>query len=97
MDGWLKGLIATACVVVIAIGGYFAVSEYRKSTAEAARKERLDGARKELFDLANAQPNEEEKVREFCKNLKVRIATDLQNNEMAPVLMRNCRAFGYTF
>ncbi|PSH68623.1 hypothetical protein CU102_12755 [Phyllobacterium brassicacearum] len=34
MDGWLKGLIAVACVVVIAGGGYYTWSEY------SAKKER---------------------------------------------------------
>jgi len=28
MDGWLKALIAAACVVIIAIGGYMAAMEY---------------------------------------------------------------------
>jgi len=28
MDGWLKGLVATACVVVIAGGAYYAWSEF---------------------------------------------------------------------
>lgn len=39
MDGWLKTLIAAACVVVIAGGGYFAWSEYQSSKAlEQTRK-----------------------------------------------------------
>jgi len=29
MDGWLKALVAAACLVVIAGGGYFAWSEYQ--------------------------------------------------------------------
>lgn len=41
IDGWLKFLIATACVVIIAGGGYFAWSEYQqKKTAETEAKER---------------------------------------------------------
>lgn len=31
MEGWLKTLIATACVVVIAGGGYFGWSEWQRS------------------------------------------------------------------
>ncbi|MCB5201883.1 hypothetical protein LH464_05245 [Neorhizobium sp. T786] len=37
MDGWLKALIATACVVIIAGGGYYAWSQYR----DAERRELL--------------------------------------------------------
>lgn len=42
MDGWLKGLIATACVVVIAGGGYFAFSEYRRSQEQEVAKAAAD-------------------------------------------------------
>ncbi|NSX90145.1 hypothetical protein [Agrobacterium tumefaciens] len=38
MDGWLKSLVASACVVIIAGGGYFAWSEYRRSKIETARQ-----------------------------------------------------------
>jgi predicted negative regulator of RcsB-dependent stress response len=38
MDGWLKALVATACVVIIAGGAYAAWSGYRSSqAADAAR------------------------------------------------------------
>lgn len=41
MDGWLKFLIATACVVIIAGGGYYAWNEYQqKVSAEESAKER---------------------------------------------------------
>jgi len=38
MDGWLKFLIAAACIVVIAGGGYYAWSEYqtKKDREEAS-------------------------------------------------------------
>lgn len=43
MDGWLKGLVATACVVVIAGGAYYGWSEYdRKQTAERARQRSVE-------------------------------------------------------
>jgi len=51
MDGWLKFLIATACSVIIAGGGYFAWSEYQqKQAAEAAAQERtmVNGCRATL-------------------------------------------------
>jgi predicted negative regulator of RcsB-dependent stress response len=40
MDGWLKGLIAAACVVVIAGGGYFAWSEWEKSKERERAEQR---------------------------------------------------------
>ncbi len=44
MDTWLKGLIASACVVIIAGGAYFGWSEYQASierkAAEVRGKER---------------------------------------------------------
>lgn len=52
MDGWLKGLIAAACVVVIASGGYFAWSEYRAAIdrTESERIAKLRGER-QMCDL----------------------------------------------
>lgn len=42
MEPWLKGLIATACVVVIGWGGYLALQEYehRQEVKRAAQAER---------------------------------------------------------
>lgn len=45
MNGWLKFLIATACVVIIAGGGYFAWSEYQSNKAiEQARKNQKEAS-----------------------------------------------------
>lgn len=35
MDGWLKGLVAAACLVVIAGGGYFAWTKWQESKQAA--------------------------------------------------------------
>lgn len=42
MEPWLKGLVATACVVVIGWGGYLALQEYehRQEAQRAAQAER---------------------------------------------------------
>ncbi|WP_421439903.1 hypothetical protein [Agrobacterium tumefaciens] len=40
MDGWLKALVATACVVIIAGGGYYGWNEYRIAKVRAAIAER---------------------------------------------------------
>lgn len=57
MDGWLKFLIAAACVVIIAGGGYFAWTEYQqKQVAEAASQERtmVNGCRATLTRLGSS-------------------------------------------
>ncbi|MCD7109706.1 hypothetical protein LRX75_11725 [Rhizobium sp. DKSPLA3] len=38
MDGWLKALIATACVVIVLGGGYYAIKENANATARAAEE-----------------------------------------------------------
>lgn len=44
MDGWLKTLVALACVVVIAGGGYYAWSEYSDAKVGKARTARAVAA-----------------------------------------------------
>lgn len=44
MDGWLKGLIATACVVIIAGGGYFAWSQYQANKSREEAKQAQEEA-----------------------------------------------------
>jgi len=40
MGGWLKALIAAACLVVIAGGGYYAWSEYKAGERQALLSEK---------------------------------------------------------
>lgn len=60
MDGWLKILIAAACVVVISGGGYYAWSEYqaskRREVAQEAANERF--CRQMIRDLSRDQVKE---------------------------------------
>ncbi len=39
MDGWLKGLVSAACVVVIAGGAYYAWSEYEQKQSVAQSRQ----------------------------------------------------------
>ncbi len=97
MDGWLKILIASACAVIIAGGAFYAWSEWSAHRERQARAERRDGAVKELFELAKAGPNEVDKVREFCKQLKERLDGDLKDNDLAFGVSTNCRILGYSY
>ncbi|PTM92865.1 hypothetical protein C7449_107279 [Mycoplana dimorpha] len=97
MDNWLKVLVATACTVVIVGGAYYGWGQYTLHRESTARSERVEGARKELFDLAKAQSWETEKVRDFCKRYRGYLDTSLKGNDYAAALVRNCRALGYLF
>jgi len=94
MDGWLKVLVASACVVVIAGGGWYAWGEYSRYSIQSERAEIRERVRKELFSLAQANDNEPEKVRTLCGVLRDR-PDDFSNKEFAAQVLRNCRALGY--
>lgn len=97
MGGWMKTLVATACAVVIAGGGWFAWGAYSAHSAQAERNDRAEGARKELFRIAQAGENDREKVVSFCSGVD-----DIINNiassdtvSMWRQVKANCRALGY--
>ncbi|WP_457299171.1 hypothetical protein [Phyllobacterium sp. P5_D12] len=93
MEGWLKGLIAVACVVVIAGGGYFGFTQYQDYATRKERSERRAGAEDELFRLAQTDRSHPEKVREFCKGISIN--EQLKANEVAMGVVNNCRILGY--
>ncbi|MNU00312.1 hypothetical protein D3C72_2434050 [compost metagenome] len=37
MDGWLKALVACACLTIVATGGYFALTEYNAKYSTKAQ------------------------------------------------------------
>lgn len=64
MEGWLKGLVATACVVIISCGGYYAWNELKgwrlaRSEAAAANRMALDRRAHELA-IQGCRPQIEE-------------------------------------
>lgn len=96
MDGWLKVLVAAACAVVIAAGGYYGISEYRRASAQAARELNEERALNELFRLASAGENDVAKVWTFCQIVEEhKDSTTFKDNEMTPGIFRNCRYFGF--
>ncbi len=65
MDDWLKALMAAACVVVIAGGGYFAWNENGAANAVAfADKEKTMPA---VCALAEPEDSGLTAMREYCK------------------------------
>ncbi len=78
MDGWLKALVAAACVVVIAGGGWFAWGEYRKSQPVAAQQQQGNDVRDEMRvdnndyikcrnSLHSSALGEAKKLRDWCR------------------------------
>lgn len=53
MDGWLKVLVATTCVVIIAGAGYFASKEYQANKAQIAASDRVMAADRLTTDYCN--------------------------------------------
>lgn len=91
MDEWLKFLIATACVVIIAAGGWFAWSQYR----EWSDRQKIEQARTYLFNRAKAAPDEREKVNAYCKATLRHIADGGTDNPFINDDGSACRAFGF--
>lgn len=58
MDGWMKALVATACVVVIAGGGYYAWSEHaakKERESLADRRASFERCRSRMDDINNGR------------------------------------------
>lgn len=89
MDGWLKALIAAACVVVIAAGGYYGWSEYQ--AAELAKAEQLaanDPAVRICEAVAKARLKSPASYRRIDARIEgemVRISYDAVNSYNAPL------------
>lgn len=94
MDGWLKTLIAGACVVVIAGGGWYAWGEYSDYRERTAKMDLIKRVRTELFMLASASENEPEKVREMCSVIREKPDT-FSDKDFAAQTLRKCRALGF--
>lgn len=58
MDGWLKVLVATACLVIISGGGYYGWTEYRAANVRSAIAERLDAERAQARHLTSNNCND---------------------------------------
>lgn len=95
MGNGLKGLIAAACVVVIAAGGWYLYSEYQLRSVRAEREAGLERARAEILKFAEARPDEISKIRSYCEGLNQRNMTDPEKSEFREQIIRNCRYFGY--
>ncbi|QRM43983.1 hypothetical protein [Rhizobium sp. BG4] len=58
MDRWLQGLVAVACVVVIAAGAYFGLKEIRVSQAAESRRLAEQARQMERLRVSRLTPQE---------------------------------------
>lgn len=89
MDGWLKALIAVACVVVI---GFGANAAWRLFTGYQDRQQE-ELARTRLFNLAGVQKGDEVGIREACARWNV--SETMKTNPLKGEVLHNCRVFRY--
>lgn len=93
----MKALVVVTCVAVLAAVGYYFWGEYGSFRAKSDREARADGARKELFELAQAGEYERDKVVSFCNgvdNIIQNIASP-DTVDMWQQVKTNCRVLGY--
>jgi len=69
MDGWMKALVAAACIAILAVVGYFFYGEAQQAAERAAHQDRVEEARRELFRLTIAKPHELQYVISYCESL----------------------------
>lgn len=81
MDGWLKALVATASVVVIAGGAYFGYSEWEKSKEREKAEDRatLAFCKRMVSDLGRNETKEYKGAHvSYCINNSYVSETDFQ-------------------
>lgn len=93
----MKALIAATCVALLGAVGYFFYGEYADAQARAVETARLEGARKELFSLAEAGGEEVDKVRKYCSVAETGLTVHHLRNahDHWRQVVKNCRYFGY--
>lgn len=93
MDGWLKALIAAACVVMIAGGGYLGWTEYLKASERSARSAEVETARTAIFNQSGGRSGTPE-ARRYCENIRKLVRGDLKDHSIARLRDYQCRLVG---
>lgn len=94
MDRALKLLIAAACIVALAAGGYFVWTKWQAHQAEVAYRQSLDDSRDWLFHALRLEPGDAEGVRSSCRTIHDRpdIISDIAFREQ---VLTTCRALNF--
>lgn len=93
MDGWLKALIAIACVVVIAGGGLYGWGEWQKYSEQSARMAQVETARTAIFNESGGRPGSPE-ARRYCERIRALARGELKDNPFAHLRASQCRLVG---
>lgn len=91
MSEGLKFLIAIACLVIIAAGGWFAWSKY----GEWSDRQAIEHARTYLFNRAEAASDDRERVNAYCAATLKHIADGGTDNPFINDDGAACRILGY--
>jgi len=89
MDSWLKALIATACIVIIAGGAWLAWGERQ----ESVEREEIAAAWAELYTEAKVQHGDTQGVRGWCNTLR-KVFGNTSDIADAQVRIDQCRLVG---
>lgn len=93
METWLKMLIGTACVFVIAAGSLYGWREYTDYRERAAIAQTRKDVERALFRMVGAAPDEVDRVRSFCS--QVRWLNEARRDEERSKIITACRFVGY--
>lgn len=91
----MKALIATACVAVIAVAGYFFLGEYNSYRTRIADEQKIERVRAELFADAKAEPGQIGRVKEYCQTMRDSLEFKDNDTALTNQIVTNCRVLGY--
>lgn len=91
----MKALMVVCLTLVSAAAAVYLWGQYRSYAAASARAESRVQAERELFYLAQAGPNEVNKVRTFCRFVNDKPYDEIKNDEYLSRIDRNCLTLGY--
>lgn len=84
-------LVLSVCACLVVAGGFYLYLKDWERWDQEAQRGALLLARKQLFSLADARPNEEYKVKQFCELTAAGLGGPLGENDSAKQVVNNCR------
>lgn len=93
MENWLKGLIAVACVVVIAAGSVYGWGEYQKASKRAEHRAEIETAKTAILNGSGERVGTP-RAREWCEGIRTLARGKMKDNWVAQMRARQCRLVG---
>jgi len=91
----MKTLMFLCLTLVSAAAAVYLWGQYQSYAASSARAEDRTRAKNELFDLAQAGPEEANKVRTFCRFIDSKPYDEVKNDDYLRRINSNCLILGY--